>query len=240
VVREHERKDREPEPPDERARPDPEPESDAEPEPEPESDAEPESELGTLARPKRGERWLTLGLMCLTAVLCLIGTWSLWGEAVYAVRERRPLDLGELRAAVLDARVSNRYVRAEATLERAPTVRYHRLGDVDGTVLSPVAGQPGLWVEHRVPDRWLGPRFVPPSHLAGRLTRVRDLGAGYWGIGRALEQAGVPGARDAWVLLDGTDPNGSRWAVALVLLLAACAAWNVYGVVRLTRRLPAQ
>ena len=130
---------------------------------------EPESELGALERPRRGERWLTLGVMCLTALLCALGAWSLRGEALYAVRERKPINLGELRTAALDARVSNRFVRAQATLERAPTVRYHRLGDVDGT-----------------------------------------------------------------------DPNGSRWAVALALLLAACAAWNVAGVVRLTRRLPAQ
>jgi hypothetical protein len=199
----------------------------------------PETELGALDRPRRAERWLTVGVMCVTAVLCALSAWALHGEAIYAVRERKPLELGELHVAALDGRLANRFVRAQGTLEHAPTVRYHRLGEADNTVLSPVAGQPGLWVEHRVPERWAGPRFVPPSRFAGRLVRVSDLGAGYWGLGGALERAGGPAAKEAWVLLDGTDPRSSNWAVALALVLAAFAAWNLYGVMRLTRRLPA-
>jgi hypothetical protein len=199
-----------------------------------------ETELQAIEGPRRAERWLTLGVMCVTALVCALGAWSLRGEALYAVRERRPIELGELGAAPLGDKLANRFVRAQATLERAPTVRYRRLGEDDSIVLSPVAGKPDLWVEHRVPERWSGPRFVLPSRFAGRLVRVGDLGAGYWGLGSALEQAGAPGGGDTWVLLDGTDPKGSSWAAALVLLLGVFVVWSVLGVVRLTRRLPAQ
>jgi len=194
--------------------------------------------LREVAGPPRWQRRVTVAALCLTALLCALTAWFLRGEALYSLRRPLAIDLGELGAAELSGRLANQYVHAVAPLEVAPTVRFARLGEPDAAVISPVAGHPELWVEHHVPARFAGPRFVPPSRFAGRLVRVRDLGLGYLGVAAAIESArGAGAARDGWLLIDGIDPTGSRWAMALVLLMAGFSLWSVYGIVRLTRRI---
>jgi hypothetical protein len=40
----------------------------------------------------------------------------------------------------------------------------------------------------------------------------------------------------AWLLIDGSSPRASRWAVALVALFLGFAAWNIAGIVRVLGR----
>lgn len=194
-------------------------------------------DLVALTAPPRWQRTLTLTVMAVTALACVAVAWSLRGEALYALSDQVPIDLGQLRDAPLGAQHANRYVRGTAHLEPSPTVRYARTADADQYRLAPVAGITGVWVEHRVPADLAGPRYVPPSRVAGRLVRADTLGARHRGLGTALEQAQGPGrASSTWLLLDGIDPHASRWAVAFALLLLVFAGWNVYGIARLIRR----
>ncbi len=41
---------------------------------------------------------------------------------------------------------------------------------------------------------------------------------------------------DAWLLVDGSSPRASRWAVALAALFAGFALWNLAGVARVLAR----
>lgn len=213
---------------------------DSEPHPEDGWGDDSDLDLATLAAPPKWQRSVTLGVMLVTAVLSTLAAWSLRSEALYALSDQAPLDVGNLRDAALGEQHANRYVRAYANLERAPTVGYGRIAEPDTFQLAPVAGVDGRWVEHRVPDRLAGPRFLPPSRVAGRLVRVRDLGARYRGVAAALEQA-QPAAseRGAWLLLDGVDPHAEQWCLALTLMLLAFAGWNVYGATHLIRKVRA-
>ena len=40
---------------------------------------------------------------------------------------------------------------------------------------------------------------------------------------------------DAWLLIDGSSPRASRWAIALAALFVAFAGWNLFGVARVLR-----
>ena len=41
---------------------------------------------------------------------------------------------------------------------------------------------------------------------------------------------------DGWLLVDGTSPRASRWALALIALFLGFAAWNLVGVARMLKR----
>jgi hypothetical protein len=214
-------------------------------EPEQPTDAEDDAsvaarDLSQLEPPGRWQRQVALVVMVLTAVGCLLMAWSLAGRAAYTFRARKPLELGSLGTVTLGGEHANRYVRAVAPLEERPVVRYRRLGEPGYAVLAKVAGRGEIWVEHELPERAAGPRFVTPTRFAGRLVRLSDLGAGYWGVaGTVAEALGNRAPSDVWVLVDGATPESERWAFALALLMAVFGAWNLLGVFFVTRRLPA-
>ena len=45
---------------------------------------------------------------------------------------------------------------------------------------------------------------------------------------------------NAWLLLDGETPSSAGWAVALVAVLLLFVGFNVWGLIRLTRQVPAE
>lgn len=196
-------------------------------------------DLRGLPAPSRTARRLALGLLALTALVCGLIAWSSLGEALYALTKPSPEDIGALASVDFRAPPERSYVRGHGELAARPTVQYRRLWDEGRFVLAPVMGKPGLWVEHRVPPALAGPRFVPPTRFSGRLVPASQLGAGYWGISSALHEAGASAEGPVWVLLDGNDPMGARWAFGLLALMVACVGWAVWGIVRLTRRVGA-
>jgi hypothetical protein len=199
--------------------------------------AEAERELPELPPPPQWQRKLTLAVMGVTALVCGLLAWSLRGDAIYALQGGGPLELGDLRVAELSPGIANRYVRGYAHLESSPAVHYARRADPDRYQLLPVAGAPEVWVEHRVPRGLDGPRFTAPSRVSGRLVPLDDLGIRHRGVADAVARAGVPdGGGHRWLLLEGVDPQSERWALALALMLAAFAAWNVWGIARILRR----
>jgi hypothetical protein len=201
-------------------------------------------ELLSLPAPPKRERTATVVMMALTAVAAAWMTIALLAEARYALAPGQPVDVGDLTSLQLGhdshdagAGLSNRYVRASGLLGTSGAIRYGRAAEGDSFRLAPVAGNPDLWVEIRVPEGFEGPRFVPPTRFAGRLTPFRKAGVRHVGLVKAVRaQTEVTVPDDAWLLVDGSSPRASRWAAALAALFAGFAVWNVAGVARVLSR----
>jgi hypothetical protein len=196
-------------------------------------------ELLALPDPPRRERRLTTAILLLAAVSALALTFALRRDVAYALGHTTPLSLGDLSTApapVLGAN-ENRFVRADAMLGAAGGIRYERPFVADSFRTVPVAGRSDLWVDVRVPAGQESGRWEPPHSVAGRLVRFGAAGPRHRGIANAIAEAtheSVPAP--AWLLVDGEEPAGARWAVVLAAALLAFAAWNIAAVVRLVRR----
>ncbi len=161
---------------------------------------------------------------------------ALRGEARYALSPGQPLELGELATLQPGTDLGNRYVRSVGLLGTSGAVRYGRAAEGDSFRLAPIAGNPRVWVEIRVPEGFEGPRFVPPTSFAGRLVPMGEAGVRHVGLADTVrDHGGTTVPADAWLLVDGSSPRASRWAVALALLCAGFAVWNLFGMVRLLR-----
>jgi hypothetical protein len=199
--------------------------------------AGPDPELLSLPAPPKRERTATVVLMMLTAVAAVWMALSLAGEARYALTPGQPLEVGDLTNLRPGVDLTNRYVQASGLLGTAGAIRYGRAAEGDSFRLAPVAGNPSVWVEIRVPEGFEGPRFVPPTSFAGRLVPFPRAGVRHVGLMKAVhQQTDVPVPGEAWLLIDGSSPRASRWAVALAALFAGFAAWNVAGVARVLAR----
>jgi hypothetical protein len=195
-----------------------------------------DEELASLPGPPRGERRATIALLAVTALASIAMVASLAGDAAFAFAFAGATDLGDLRTAPPAAFVANSYARGEAMLGGAGAIRFEHPFESDWYRLAPVAGRPDVWVELRVPASIGSDRFVPPTSFAGRLVRFDAAGPRHRGLGGAItELTGTQIPKDAWLLVDGEAPGHARWAVALVVLFAAFAAWNALAIARLVR-----
>lgn len=200
------------------------------------STSEPDPELTALPAPPKRERTMAVVLMILTAAAAIAMAVLLFGEARYAIATGTPNDIGELATLKPPADLSNRYVHATGLLGTTGAIRYARTAESDSFRLMPVAGNPSVWVEIRVPEGFEGPRFVPPSSFAGRLVPMSKAGMRHVGLAKAIkDQTDVSVPADAWLLIDGSSPRASRWAIALAALFVAFAGWNLVGVARVLR-----
>ncbi|MCS6898852.1 MAG: sigma-54 dependent transcriptional regulator [Myxococcales bacterium] len=195
-------------------------------------------ELLALPAPPRHEQRLALTLMVLVA---LASGWLLWllrGEVSYAFSPASPIDLGDLNQATPSAEHANRYVRASGLLAATRTIHYERPLEGDSFRLAPLAGNPKIWVEIRVPEGMEGPRFTPPSSFVGRFVPFHEVGIRHRGLAASLTRAGAGSVPEgAWLLIDGGSPRASRWSVALAALLAYFLVWNSIGFFQLVRKI---
>ena len=199
-------------------------------------EAAPDPELEALPAPRRPGRKLTLAAMATTALVALGMAWGLAGEATYALASRQPRDLGNLAHFHPSSAHSNSWVHGEALLSTSGAIRYGRPLERDTYRLAPVAGNDRIWVQVRVPAGMEGPRFVPPTSFVGRLVSVKGRGLRFAGLGGAVKSAAPsPMPDDAWLLIDGEAPSTTRWALGLMALFLAFAAFNIYGLLRLLR-----
>ncbi len=207
------------------------------PAPAPVAEAGPDPELLSLPAPPKRERSAAVILMILTALAAVWMAVALLGEARYALTPGQPLDVGDLSSLHPAVDMANRYIRASGLLGTQGAIRYGRAAEGDSFRLAPVAGNPEVWVEIRVPEGFEGPRFVPPTTFAGRLVPFARAGVRHVGLLKEVhEQANVSVPEGAWLLIDGSSPRASRWAVALALLFVGFALWNVAGVARVLAR----
>jgi len=200
--------------------------------------ASPDPELIALPAPPKRERTATVLLMVVTTVLALWMAVALLGEARYALTPGTPVDVGDLATLQQPGSdLANRYIHATGLLGTSGAIRYGRAAEGDSFRLAPIAGNPKVWVEIRVPEGFEGPRFVPPTSFAGRLVSFKEAGIRHAFLRDAVrEQTDKPIPEGAWLLIDGSSPRASRWAVALALLFVGFAGWNLIGVGRILSR----
>jgi hypothetical protein len=160
-------------------------------------------------------------------------------DVTYSLKGGAPRDLGDLTSARLDQGLADTWVHAEGQLSITRAIRYARPLEHDTYRLASVEGNPKVWVQVRVPANEEGPRFVPPDSFVGRLLPLSELGIRQRGLPEAVGKSGVePPPSDGWLLIDGESPAAMRWAFGLLGLLLAFAAFNLVGLVRLTRPIP--
>jgi hypothetical protein len=199
--------------------------------------AEADPDLIALPAPPKRERTFTVVTMFLTALAALWMAVALFGEARYAVSNGQPNDIGDLTSFEPGADLTNHYVHATALLGSTGAIRYGRAAEGDSFRLAPVAGNPKIWVEIRVPEGFEGPRYVPPTVFAGRLVPFKRAGVRHVGLMDAVRrETNTTVPNDAWLLVDGSSPRTARWAVALAGLFALFALWNLGGVARILTR----
>jgi hypothetical protein len=194
-------------------------------------------ELLALPDPPRRERTWTLLVLALTAVVSLAMAVALRRDAAYAFASDVPVDVGDLRELVGIGSTADRFASAHGMLGAAGAIRFERPFASDSFRLSPVAGRRDLWVMVRVPAGEENARYVPPAQFHGRLVRFDAGGLRNRGLRSIIEQAtaeAVPAT--AWMLIDGEAPSSAGWAVGLVALFVAFAAWNLAAIAKLVRR----
>lgn len=185
--------------------------------------------------PKRFARRFTLMVMLITLVLSVLVAIQLVPEVRYAFEQSVPTRVGDLATVPLDTDTQNRFVQAKGELTR-DALGYTRLLASGQFWLSPVKDRPQLWVEVHVPAGMATESFVPPTSFVGRLVPLESAGPRYRLLARAAEWMEMAPSMDPWVLIDGETPRGARWSAAVCALLVAFAAFNLWGIFRLTRR----
>lgn len=198
------------------------------------ADPGPDPELLALPAPKRRTRTLSLVLMALTTALALAMIWALRGEVRYALASGRPTNIGDLASFRPRPDLADAFVHATGVPNMAGGIDYERFLDPDGFLAIPIVGNERLWIELRRPSSE-SPR--PQTSFVGRLVPLATAGLQYRGLtSRIEEQANVSLTRDAWLLVEGATPASSRWSLALAFVLSLFAGWNLFQLLRLTRR----
>jgi hypothetical protein len=188
-------------------------------------------ELVALPLPPQNGRTLSLALMTVTALFATVLSAGLFGDVRYALSTSEPDDVGQLAALVPGPSTGNRLIRAQGALEPSSAVRYDRLLENGSFEIAPVAGNPKIWVEMRVPET--STSLPPTTTFVGRLVALDSVSfriRSFWMATRL-----IPDAASAWVLLDGATPASFRWAVALFGLLALFAGYNLAMIARIVR-----
>ena len=194
----------------------------------------PDPELEALPKPRRPGRRLTLAALAITALASITMSGALFSDVSYGLSSTPPRDLGSLAEVSPGEQLANRWVRAEGRLGTAGAIRYGRPLESDSYRLAPVAGNPKVWVQLRVPAGMEGPHFVPPTSFVGRLLPASSAGLRHGGLQSSVAEAGgVTMPDDAWLLIDGEAPATTRWTLGVVALLLGFAGFSVYGLFRL-------
>lgn len=192
-------------------------------------------ELEALPEPRRPWRRTTLATMAVTSVLSAAAACALVPTARFSLQKGPPRELGSLTHVQLGQNLENAWAHGEAELgERS--VEYQRPLDSDRFRLAEVMDNPHLWVELRIPSGIEPEHYVPPNSFVGRVVPFASAGIRHAALAEAIESGlGRPPPVDAWLFIDGEAPATTRWSGGLIVLFAAFAAFNAWGVVRLVK-----
>lgn len=194
-----------------------------------------DQDLAALPAPQRPFRRFTLALMAFTALFALRLSLGLRGELAYSLAGGTPNDIGDLSRRKPEELRANSWVRAEGALSASEVVHYARPLESGGYRLAPIEGNRSFWVELRVPPDSDPEHFLAPASFVGRLVPARGAGLRYHALRDAAAEAGHALPPNAWLLIDGESPAGTRWVIGLQVLLVGFAAFNVLGLLRLAR-----
>jgi hypothetical protein len=195
-------------------------------------------ELLALPDPPRRERTLTVVVLAFAVALSLAMVFALRGEVAYALADRTPAGVGELRTVSSEtlAANENRLVHAEGMPGAAGGIRYERPFTDETFRTLPVAGRDDVWVDVRVPAGLESGRWEPPRAFTGRLVRFGEAGPRHRGLASAIRRTTGTGVSAlAWLIVDGEDPESARWTLLLAAMFLGFAAWNAMAIARIVR-----
>ena len=194
-------------------------------------------ELLELPAPPRRERTLTLAVLAVTAVACFAMAFALRLDAAYLWSGRAPADLGDLSTfSPAAAPPAGSFVKASGLLGASAAIRYERAFVSDTFRVQPALGRKDLFVELRVPEGQETPRYVPPTSFSGRLVKLSEPGIRHRGLAAAIEaKTGMRPTDDAYLLVDGEEPEAARGPFGLLVLFVGFGLWNVLSIFRLIR-----
>ena len=201
----------------------------------------PDPELADLPAPRRPFRRLTLVSLSATALGALLLIYGISGDLKYAAQGGALTDIGLLDQFKPEVRFQNRWVRGEGDLSAIGGIRYTRPLESDSYRLAPLAKNPNIWVQVRVPTGYENEHFVVPTVFAGRLVPFSALGLRYNALDEAPTVAGwqsghIP--KGAWLLIDGESPKSNRWLFGLSALFLAFCSFSLWALISLLRPIP--
>jgi hypothetical protein len=198
----------------------------------------PDPELEQLPRPRHPWRKTTIGSLLFCFVLSVTLLVGLLGDITFSLRRGPPQELGNLAGLRPEQPPLNRWVKAEGELADHGGIKYQRPFESDSFRLVPIAGNPNVWVQVRVPAGFEDDHFVPPTGFVGRLLSTNHLGIRYSALSEAVVDAGWPKGQlpnGALILVDGESPAAIRWVIALVTVLLAFAGFSLWAATSVLR-----
>ncbi len=206
--------------------------------PEPDVTAAPDPELVQLPKPRHPWRRATVVSLVLCFVSSVTLIMGLLGDITFSMRAGLPREIGDLASLQPGRAPVNRLVTADGELADHGGIKYRRPFESDSFRLVPVAGNPNVWVQVRVPAGFEDAHFVPPTSFVGRLLSVNSMGIRYSALRRAVVDAGWPEGQlpnGALVLVDGESPVSLRWVLALAAVLLGFAAFSLWAAASVLR-----
>lgn len=192
-------------------------------------------ELSAIPKPRRPWRTATLVSLTITGLAALALIFALRSQVAYALQSGPPAELGELSDFRPPGDAANTWVHGSGVLSNR-AVGYRRPLDSDRFRLAPIEGNEKLWVELREPGESRGEFFVAPTSFVGRLVPLSSPGLRHSDLLRALEDSKqIKPGTDAWLLIDGSAPDTSRWVLGLVGMLLLFVSFSVWGMITLLR-----
>ncbi len=193
----------------------------------------PDPDLAALPEPNRPWRRATFVALGASGLCSLALMVALRQDVTYALTDGPPIQLGALQQLEPRPPHANAWVRARGQLAD-PVAGYRRPLDPDRFLLSPVVGNPNVWVEVRESASHSTADYIAPETFVGRLVPLAEPGFAHRRLTRMLKESGQPAPpANAWLLIDGELPAASRWVFGVVALMIAFAVFSIWSLYRL-------
>jgi hypothetical protein len=181
-------------------------------------DAELEAIAELRARPAARTAYVAR-LLAIAASAALV--FALRVDLRYAFAPRETVVLGASPTSGQLAAATHRHVSIDGIPGGVGAIDYRRPLRDGVYRLAPLVDHPDVYVELRLPDGVDPARFVPPTHVNGRLVPIDDGGARFSHVRAMIERAsGKPAPASTYLLEQGAAPT-LRSPSAIVAMLAA-------------------
>jgi hypothetical protein len=198
------------------------------------SPEEVDEELLDLPAPPRAQRFGTLVLMALVAVLAMALAASLRSDLRYFFERGEPVDLGTVTELAPATLRPNSYVRVEGVPMLSRAVGYRRIVTGASYQVFPLAGQRQVYVQ--VPQ---GRDALAGTVFTGRLVTFGQLGARADALRTYLSQRmDLPVSDESFLVLAGEPPGSAIWAILLALFAVFVVVLDAVLILRWFRPLP--
>lgn len=173
----------------------------------------------TLPEPPLARKRLALSSLLTVGLSALVVTYLLLPNALYAMHGGKPDELGPLASAPLDNVGS--WVSATGTPEPS-ALSFSRFGARGSFRLARAQDRKEVWLLFQAPTNFEG-KFVPPTHIVGRLRRLSEAGLLPSEVKKAIAPK-LDQSVEELLIVDGESPASQKPSLFAAILLALVAA----------------